>query len=190
MKLSNPAPGRPVTSPYGWRKHPITGKRKFHRGTDFGGTFDVLCAGDGVVVHKGANMNKSTGGGHVVIVMHEADLYTVYYHGAHATHFKVGDSIKAGDKIYLSGSTGASTGPHLHFETRTKRAWGSDTDPTPYFEEQKPVKLTIDGKLGRKTWKALQRHLTDIGYYNGSIDGLAGRLTVSGLQRALNDGKL
>jgi len=104
MKLSNPAPGRPVTSPYGWRKHPITGKRKFHRGTDFGGTFDVLCAGDGVVVHKGANMDKSTGGGHVFIVMHEADLYTVYYHGAHATHFKVGDSIKAGDKIYLSGA--------------------------------------------------------------------------------------
>jgi hypothetical protein len=47
MRLNNPAPGRPVTSPYGWRIHPITKRKAFHRGTDFGGTFDVLAAGDG-----------------------------------------------------------------------------------------------------------------------------------------------
>jgi murein DD-endopeptidase MepM/ murein hydrolase activator NlpD len=190
MKLINPAPGRPVTSPYGWRKHPISGARKFHRGTDFGGTFDVLAAGDGIVVLKGANMNKKTGGGHTVVIKHNPDLYTVYYHGAQATHLKVGDPVKAGEKIYLSGSTGASTGPHLHFEVRKRKAWGSDTDPAPYFEEQKPGKITIDGKLGKQTWSAVQRHLKKIGYYEGSVDGLSGKLTVSGLQRALNDGKL
>jgi hypothetical protein len=77
MKLSNPAPGRPVTSPYGWRKHPISGVRKFHRGTDYGGTFDVLAAGDGVVVLKGANMNKRTGGGHTLVIKHNPDLFTL-----------------------------------------------------------------------------------------------------------------
>jgi peptidoglycan hydrolase-like protein with peptidoglycan-binding domain len=48
----------------------------------------------------------------------------------------------------------------------------------------------IDGKLGKQTWSAIQRHLKEIGYYEGSVDGHPGKLTVSGLQRALNDGKL
>jgi murein DD-endopeptidase MepM/ murein hydrolase activator NlpD len=187
MKLINPAPGRPVTSPYGWRIHPITKKRAFHRGTDFGGTFDVLAAAPGTVAHIGWSPK---GGGHTVIIEHERDLYTVYYHGAHRTKLNVGARVNTGDLIYRSGSTGASTGPHLHFEVRTKQTHGSDTDPAPYFEEQKPGKIVIDGKLGKQTWGAIQRHLKEIGYYEGSVDGHPGKLTVSGLQRALNDGKL
>ena len=186
MKLNNPAPGRPVTSPYGWRIHPITKKRAMHRGTDFGGTFDVLAAGDGEIVHIGWS---PTGGGHVVIIEHERDLFTVYYHGAHRTHFSKGDRVKAGEKLYLSGSTGASTGPHLHFEVRTSRKWGTDTDPQPYFAEQGPTNLVVDGIMGKNTWKAMQTVLRNEGYYAGKIDGIAGKLTVAGLQKYINDGR-
>ena len=186
MKLSNPAPGRKITSPYGWRIHPITKKRAFHRGTDFGGTFDVLAAGDGEIVHIGWNR---TGGGHTVIIQHERDLFTVYYHGAHRTHFNLGDKVKAGEKIYLSGSTGASTGPHLHLEVRNKKGWGNDVNPDPYFTDQPPTKLVVDGILGKNTWKAMQTILREEGYYAGRIDGIAGKLTVSGLQKYINDGK-
>jgi murein DD-endopeptidase MepM/ murein hydrolase activator NlpD len=186
MKLSNPAPGRPVTSPYGWRIHPITKKRAFHRGTDFGGTFDVLAAGDGEIVHIGWSPN---GGGHVVIIEHQRDLYTVYYHGAHRTALKLGDRVKTGDLIYRSGSTGSSTGPHLHFEVRTSRAWGTDVPPDDYFKEPQPVKITVDGVMGKQTWSAIQTTLRAQGYYSGRIDGIAGKLTVSGLQKYINDGK-
>jgi len=186
MKLNNPAPGRPVTSPYGWRIHPITKKKAFHRGTDFGGTFDVLAAGDGEIVHIGWSPK---GGGHVVIIEHERDLFTVYYHGAHRTQFNKGDTVKAGEKLYLSGSTGASTGPHLHFEVRTSRKWGTDTNPEPYFKEQEPAKLVEDGILGKNTWKAMQTILRNEGYYKGRVDGIAGKLTISALQKYINDGK-
>jgi murein DD-endopeptidase MepM/ murein hydrolase activator NlpD len=186
MKLANPAPGRPVTSPYGWRIHPITKKRAFHRGTDFGGTFDVLAAADGTIAHIGWSPK---GGGHVVIIEHERDLFTAYYHGAAKTALKLGQAVKTGDLIYRSGSTGLSTGPHCHFEVRTSRAWGTDVDPQPYFTEQGPTKLVVDGILGKNTWKAMQTILRKEGYYPGKIDGIAGKLTVSALQKYINDGK-
>src|SRR5210317_880602 len=105
MKLINPAPGRKVTSAYGPRTHPITGQKgKMHHGIDFGGSFNVLAAGDGIVNHVGYS---AKGGGHVVIIKHATNLYTVYYHGKDATKFKVGDRIKAGEVVYRSGSTGA-----------------------------------------------------------------------------------
>lgn len=186
MRLSNPAPGRPVTSPYGWRIHPITKKRAFHRGTDFGGTFDVLAAAPGVVVHIGWSPK---GGGHTVVIEHERDLFTAYYHGAHRTKLNVGDRVKTGDLVYVSGSTGASTGPHLHFEVRTKQTWGSDVPPDSYFQDPAPVKVTVDGVMGKETWSAMQTIMRSEGYYQGKIDGVAGKLTVSALQKYINDGK-
>jgi murein DD-endopeptidase MepM/ murein hydrolase activator NlpD len=101
-RLQNPAPGRPVTSPYGMRKHPISGAIRKHRGIDYGGTFDVLAAGDGVVHKISYNGNKKTGGGHVVILKHANDCYTVYYHGAQSTKLRVGERVVAGQFIYQS----------------------------------------------------------------------------------------
>jgi murein DD-endopeptidase MepM/ murein hydrolase activator NlpD len=196
MQLSTPAPGRPVTSPYGWRIHPITKKRSFHRGTDFGGTFDVLAAGDGTVVYVApdwASLTKAQkakqSGGNVVTIQHQRDLFTTYYHGAARTNLKVGQEVKAGDLIYRSGQTGAATGPHLHFEVRTKQSWGSDVSPDSYFVDPQPVKVTVDGIMGKETWRAIQTILRKEKYYPGAIDGIPGKITVSALQKYINDGK-
>ena len=188
-RLSNPAPGRPVTSPYGMRKHPITGAIRKHRGIDYGGTFDVLSAGDGIVRKISYNGNKRTGGGHVVIIKHANDCYTVYYHGAHKTALRKGQRVKKGDLIYLSGSTGASTGPHLHFEVRRSSVWGTETDPNPYLnattDSNTGVNIVrVTGRLDRSTWRAWQEVLRNHGY-NGIIDGIPGRMTYSAMQRSV-----
>lgn len=193
MKLQNPAPGRPITSPYGPRRHPITGQiGKMHRGIDYGGTFDVLAAGDGIVHKVSYNGNKVSGGGHVVIIKHASNLYTVYYHGRERTKLKVGDRVKAGDFIYVSGSTGASTGPHLHFETRTGSygQWGTDKDPNIFFSGSSvstntPGGIGVNGRWGPVTWKAWQTVLKEKYGYTGIIDGKPGKLTWSAIQRSV-----
>jgi len=186
-KLQNPAPGRPVTSGYGYRIHPISGGRKMHRGIDYGGQFDVLAAGDGTVTHIGWSPR---GGGHVVKIKHATDCYTVYYHGAHRTQLKKGQHVHAGDKVYLSGTTGSSTGNHVHFEVRTGRtgAWGTNTDPNPYFSASSATAptnntLRVTGRLDKDTWKVWQEELRDHGY-RGVIDARPGKLTWSAVQRS------
>lgn len=136
--LSSPAPGQSITSPYGMRKHPITGKQKLHAGVDFGGSFTVLSAGSGIVVKKGYS---ATGYGNYVIVQHDPSLRTLYAHGKSASTLSVGDSVGAGTTIFQSGSTGASTGNHLHFEVRVKNRLGvwSAVDPAPYLIAKPPT---------------------------------------------------
>jgi murein DD-endopeptidase len=198
MKLYNPAPGRKVTSPYGPRRHPISGSiGKMHRGIDYGGTFDVLSAGDGIVSKVSYSPNKKTGGGHVVIIKHATNLFTVYYHGAHATKLKVGDRVIAGQFIYRAGSTGASTGPHLHFEVRTGSMgqWGTDTDPNIYLTGSRPdvdtgseaaykVSVSVNGRLDATTWTAWQTALKARWGFTGVIDGRPGPMTWSAVQRS------
>lgn len=147
MKLSNPWPdGYSINknSPYGYRIHPITKRRKFHQGVDVAGVFPVTAAADGRVIKIGWS---PTGGGHTVLISH-GEIVTVYYHGAHKTALKVGQDVKAGDFIYTSGSTGASTGPHLHFEVRGPGGkWGDTRDPEDYLpkpgEESKEVEPEV-----------------------------------------------
>jgi len=197
MKLYNPAPGRKITSPYGPRRHPISGRvGQMHRGIDYGGTFDVLAAQDGIVHLVSYNPNKRTGGGHVVIIKHATNLFTVYYHGAHATKLKVRDRVVAGQFIYRSGSTGASTGPHLHFEVRTGASgrWGTDVDPNIYLTGSKPdtptgpngykVSVTVNGRENRETWAAWQTALKARWDYRGVIDGKPAQMTWSAIQRS------
>ena len=132
-RLVNPWPeGRKINarSRFGYRVHPITGRRTFHHGVDVAGRFPVTAAADGVVSKVSWN---ATGGGHVCIIDH-GDIVTVYYHGAHRTALKVGQRVKAGDFIYTSGTTGASTGDHLHFETRRPGGrWGDTMDPEKFL---------------------------------------------------------
>ena len=135
MKLYEPWP-EPYTinarSPYGPRKHPITRKVKFHHGVDVAApTGTPLIAGaDGTIAHKGSGAS----GGNVLIIRHEDDWHTVYYHLQKPSHRQVGEQVKAGDLVAHVGSTGRSTGPHLHYELRRSRKWGDTVDPVPHFQ--------------------------------------------------------
>jgi len=92
---------------------------------------------DGVVVHK----NRTDSAGHNLIIRHEGTWHTVYYHLQKASHLKVGAQVVTSEQIALSGNTGMSTGPHLHWELRKSRKWGDTVDPVPYLvsEPSKPA---------------------------------------------------
>ena len=132
MQLSSPAPGRPISSPYGMRRHPVTGKWKLHGGIDFAGTFTVLAAGDGTVV---SHAFDATGLGWYVGIEHTPTLRTYYGHGENRARISVGQPISEHDPIYTSGETGLATGPHLHFEVRVRNWLGIwvRVNPAPYL---------------------------------------------------------
>ncbi len=119
--LSNIPNGTPinyirVTSKYGYRTHPITGKKDLHRGIDLKakkGT-EVYSTADGVVE---STRYDQKGYGKMVTIIHNFGFKTIY---AHLDQIKVkaGDYIKKGDLIALSGNTGISSGPHLHYEVK------------------------------------------------------------------------
>ncbi|MHB8073593.1 murein hydrolase activator EnvC family protein [Desulfosporosinus fructosivorans] len=123
-----PAPGYyEISSPFGWRIHPITKKRSLHTGTDIvapSGT-KITAAGTGVVIMAGWN----TAYGNMIIIDHGKGLSTLYGH-ASSLAVKEGQSVEANDVIGYVGSTGWSTGAHLHFEVREA---GNPTDPLRYF---------------------------------------------------------
>ena len=108
--------GTVITSPFGTRNHPIQGVVKLHSGIDIGGAgygAKVVAAEDGVVSFAG-----TLGGyGNCVIVNHGGGISTLYGHGQ-TLLTTVGTNVKKGDIIMEVGSTGNSTGPHLHFEIR------------------------------------------------------------------------
>lgn len=123
-RLRPPAPDRPITSPYGPRRHPVTGKETLHRGDDFGGSFNVLAAADGVVV---ANGFEAGGYGYYLILEHDFGTFrlrTLYAHGERRSKHEIGDRVAAGAVIFRSGSTGLSTGNHLHFEVHERDQFG------------------------------------------------------------------
>lgn len=205
-KLCKPwPPGHKIRSPWGMRKHPITGKLQKHRGVDVAYNGLIHAPADGTVVHKGADLNKRTGGGHTVIIEHQnPKVWTVYYHLREASPLAKGAKVKAGDPIGHTGTTGASTGVHLHFETRKAKRWGTDFDPETILDSchasgnskptvdtslAKPKRLKVDGTLGPDTWKAVQRMLNSEGGYRLQVDGQPGRATIQALQQYLNHGE-
>lgn len=122
LRKGEPEPGNtadpvtaPVSSDYGWRKDPIDGKTRFHAGIDFEVPphTPVKSFMDGEVTYSG----WEKGYGYLVEIEHPDGYTTRYGHNAKLM-VKEGDRVKAGDIISLSGSTGRSTGPHLHFEVR------------------------------------------------------------------------
>lgn len=122
-----------ITSPYGSRLHPIQGVIKNHDGIDIGGnTGDpVYAAADGIVIYSTFN----TGGyGNMVMIDHGLNaegvkIVTLYAHGNKLLK-NVGDTVKQGDIVMEMGSTGNSTGPHVHFEVREN---GTHVDPKNYL---------------------------------------------------------
>lgn len=124
-----PVPGLyNLSSPWGLRTHPITGVKTHHAGIDIPGAegTPIFAAMDGVVMHAG-----SMGGyGNAVMIAHGGGIETLYGHMS-KINVRLGAKIKKGEKIGLMGSTGQSTGPHLHFEVRVN---GQDVDPLQYFK--------------------------------------------------------
>ncbi|HEY9719418.1 MAG TPA: peptidoglycan DD-metalloendopeptidase family protein, partial [Trichormus sp.] len=104
-----------VTSPFGWRRHPIFGVRKFHTGVDLAGPnhSPIRAADSGSVLYTG----WYGGYGKVVIISHGNGMATLYAHMSR-TAAEVGQNVSKGDVIGYEGTTGFSTGPHLHFEVR------------------------------------------------------------------------
>lgn len=140
-RLQNPWPqGYSINpgSPFGWRTHPISGKRAFHHGVDVAGSFPVTAAADGRVLKIGWS---PSGGGHTCLIDHD-DIVTVYYHGQQRAALSIGQEVKAGDFIFKAGSTGASTGNHLHFEVRRPGGrWGDTMDPQQFLPKPGEVAL-------------------------------------------------
>ena len=126
--------GRPVedgwlSSRYGKRNDPFTGKQDFHKGLDFAGKkgSEVVAVGDGVVSWAG----KKSGYGRLVEINH-GNGYTTRY-GHNQSHMvSVGDTVKKGQQIALMGSTGRSTGPHVHFEVLHN---GKSVNPSKFIGE-------------------------------------------------------
>jgi murein DD-endopeptidase MepM/ murein hydrolase activator NlpD len=122
-----PAAG-PMTSPYGWRTHPIFGDQRLHTGIDIGAPYGapVIAADEGTVTYAGV----MSGYGNVIVVDHGGGIATTYNH---LSAFSVGSgqSVGRGTPIGAVGCTGYCTGPHLHFEVRVN---GSPVDPMPYLQ--------------------------------------------------------
>ena len=113
--MKTPINGARLSSSYGMRKHPILGYNKMHRGTDFAapsGT-PIMASGSGTVTRA----RWCGGGGNCVKIKHNSTYETIYAHmKAFAKGIKEGRKVKQGQIIGYVGSTGLSTGPHLHYE--------------------------------------------------------------------------
>ena len=113
--MKTPINGARLSSPFGMRKHPIDGFNKMHRGTDFAAPMGtpIMASGDGVVKKAG----WCGGGGNCVVIKHNSTYQTIYAHmSKFARGIKSGKRVKQGQTIGYVGSTGKSTGPHLHYE--------------------------------------------------------------------------
>jgi hypothetical protein len=132
-----------LTSPFGMRTHPITGEQKLHTGTDFAapdGT-PILAAADGLVTVA----EFSGGYGGLIVIEHTIDGQTVataYAHmWQHGIHVHAGDRVSAGQHIGDVGSSGMSTGAHLHFEVRPGGTNGEAIDAAAWLNQHGAANL-------------------------------------------------
>jgi murein DD-endopeptidase MepM/ murein hydrolase activator NlpD len=117
----------PTSSPFGWRVHPILGYRRFHAGLDFAASYGstIRAADSGTVIFAG----WYGGYGKAVIISHSKGITTLYGHTSEL-YISEGQTVQKGQAIAAVGSTGFSTGPHLHFEVRRD---GTPVDPANYL---------------------------------------------------------
>jgi len=113
--MKTPINGARLSSPFGMRKHPISGFNKMHQGTDFAakeGT-PIMASGTGIITRA----KWCGGGGNCIKIKHNSTYQTIYAHmKSFAKGIKVGKKVRQGQIIGYVGSTGISTGPHLHYE--------------------------------------------------------------------------
>lgn len=126
-----------TTSPFGWRRDPISGGARFHAGVDLRAAYGtaVPAAADGEVVFAGARGSY----GNLVIVRHESGIESRYAHLS-TVDVREGETVAIGQSVGRVGSTGRSTAPHLHFEVLVN---GARVDPA-----------TLAGRIGRGPLKS------------------------------------
>lgn len=195
MSWVNPVAGR-ISSKYGQRKHPITGKASLHGGTDIaaatGTSVKAVAAGTVAVTWNSLAGNK-------ILVTHAGGIVTTYHHLS-AVSVKSGQKVKAGQVIGRVGMTGSATGPHLHFEVHRN---GTRVDPQPFMRSKgielgtnKPIKTTSGGmdvaklpivRPGARSVAAgrVQGLLLASGYSVGKwgVDKVFGKASVAALEK-------
>lgn len=188
-----------VTSPFGTRIHPVTGKKSMHNGIDLvaskgsGGMPDYITAHSGGTVES---VGYSSSAGYYVKIKVSADTTMVYYHLREMGYVKKGACVKAGDKIGYMGKTGTATGVHLHWGIQKNGKW---IDPKPYlekdYEEEQTVNIEMTvlkkGSRGEEV-KTLQRLLVIFGYDIGKygVDGSFGSATDEAVRKYQNNNGL
>lgn len=117
----------PTSSPFGWRVHPVLGYRRFHAGLDFAASYGstIRAADSGTVIFAG----WYGGYGRAVIINHGHGITTLYGHSSEL-YVSEGQTVQRGQAIAAVGSTGLSTGPHLHFEVRRN---GTPVNPADFL---------------------------------------------------------
>jgi len=152
--LRTPINGARISSGFGMRRHPVLGYSKMHKGTDFAaptGT-PIFAAGAGVITYYGVK----GGYGNYTQIRHNAEYSTAYGHASRFNKkFRVGSKVKQGDVIAYVGTTGRSTGPHLHFEVLYR---GTQINPA-------KVKATSGIRLAGKELKEFQAAKAEIDSY-------------------------
>lgn len=153
------------------RKNPVLGIIRPHQGCDIGSDADntIVAAASGKV--RVADNPGKTGFGNYVVITHPNGQETVYAHLT-AVNVRVGQSVKQGQKIGVKGTTGNSTGVHLHFEI-SKRRWTND-----FSNKIDPLTQFVD-----PVTKELQEKLNKLGYGSLTVDGLYGEDTISAVGR-------
>lgn len=184
-----------VTSPFGMRTHPVTGKKTMHNGIDlvasnggYGSADYIATPCDGTVESVG--YNASCG---YYVNIRSGNLVMAYYHLKENAYVKKGATVKAGDKIGYMGMTGTATGVHLHWGIKQNGSW---IDPKPYLEKYYSgtsgsnettkggntvnieMNVLAKGSKGEQV-KTLQRLLMAYGYSMGvyGADGSFGNTT-------------
>lgn len=153
------------------RKNPVLGIIRPHQGCDIGSDSDntIIAAASGKV--RVADTSGNTGFGKYIVLTHPNGQETVYAHLS-AVSVKVGQSVKQGQKIGVKGTTGDSTGVHLHFEISIRKwtnSFSNKLDPLLHFVD--PVT------------KELQQKLNVLGYGTLTVDGIYGEATISAVGR-------
>ncbi|GEM_PF-6927609 len=190
-----PAEGR-LTSFYGRRKHPITGKMAGHHGIDIAkaGTVPVLATADGTV--RWARSDGLGGSyGNVVTIKHAGGWESLYAHLARYT-VRAGQTVKQGQIIGYMGNTGGSTGQHLHFELH-KGGWNAsysnEVNPLSYYQDPDVkalqeslntvgIPVDVDSYFGPATERAVRIFQSRKGL---EVDGSAGPATMTALDKTV-----
>ena len=135
-----------LTSSYGMRWHPVTGGRHQHKGVDLGAAWGtpIYASADGII----SRADWFSSYGLYVAIEHGGDIQTRYGHMSRLAAY-AGQTVRKGDLIGYVGSTGRSTGPHLHYEVRIA---GNAVNPIPYLQDgaYKPAALAQAEVIGAK----------------------------------------